>query len=307
MFHRSIETETTARILRAIFADESHFVVHAPLPGGGQFGDEGAANHIRLSTSRGAANLFAWGRASWQESSRPQEHPARQALEAGQAVARLHRLDPARCLFPQQHPDGIDAGAFHTDVLAVGNGRVLLFHELAFVASGHVVEGLVRLLGEELFVVRATSAELPAERAVAAYPFNSQVLTLPDGSMAIVAPVDAREDAASRAFLERVAESGGPVRAVHYVGVRQSMRNGGGPACLRLRVLLTPDEMGALRGHVLLDDALDEALHAWIGRHYRDRLVPDDLADPQLARESMQALDELTGILRLGSLFDFQR
>jgi succinylarginine dihydrolase len=307
MFHRSIEAETTTRVLRTIFADEARFVVHSPLPGGGQFGDEGAANHVRLTTSRGVAHLFAWGRSAWQSVAGPLQHPARQTLEAGQALARLHRLDPARCLFPQQHPEGIDAGAFHTDVLAVGSGSFLMLHELAFLDGAGLLSDLERLLGSEMFVVRASSVELPPDRAVAAYPFNSQVLTLPDGSMAIVAPVDAREDGQSRTFLERVAAGGGPVRAVHYVDVRQSMRNGGGPACLRLRVPLTPAEVGAMRGRVLLDDALDHALKAWVERHYRDRLVPADLADPQLAREGMRALDELTRLMDLGPLYDFQR
>ena len=142
---------------------------------------------------------------------------------------------------------------------------------------------------------------------MAAYPFNSQVLTLPGESMAIVAPEDAREDPRAHAFLERVASSGGPVGAVHYVDVRQSMRNGGGPACLRLRVPLTEEEARALGGNVLFDDGLHDALCAWVDRHYRDRLAAADLADPGLAREGMRALDELTGLLRLGAIYDFQR
>lgn len=307
MFHRAIEAETTTRVLRTIFADPTRFVVHAPLPGGSQFADEGAANHLRLRTSQGTAHLFAWGQAAWRSFDGPSRHPARQTLEASQAIARLHGLGTACCRFPQQHPDGIDAGAFHTDVLAVGNGSFLMLHELAFVDAAGLIEDLRRLLGDELFVVRASVDELPPSSAVSAYPFNSQVVTLPDGSMAIVAPEDSRDDPAARAFLDRVVAAGGPVRAVHYVGVRQSMKNGGGPACLRLRVQLTDVEAGALAGHVLVDDPLEAALRAWVERHYRDRLRPDDLADPALAREGMRALDELTQLLQLGALYDFQR
>ncbi len=213
---------------------------------------------------------------------------------------------PARCLFPQQHPEGIDGGAFHTDVLAVSNGRFLMLHEAAFADGAGLVESLRRALDDELCVVQASREELPVFRAVTAYPFNSQVLTVPDGSKTIVAPVDAREDECARAFLERVVASGGPVRSVHFVDVRQSMRNGGGPACLRLRVPLTDEEVGALAGRVLFDDGLDQALRDWVLRHYRDRLLPQDLADPQLAGEGLRALDELTQILRLGSIYDFQ-
>jgi succinylarginine dihydrolase len=232
-------------------------------------------------------------------------HPARQTRDAALALARLHQLAPARCLFPQQHPDGIDAGAFHTDVLAVGNGNFFMFHELAFFDEADLVSSLRRLLGDELFLIRASSHELPPRSAVAAYPFNSQVFTRADGTMAVVAPEDSREDDHARAFLERVV-SAGPVREVHYVDVRQSMRNGGGPACLRLRVPLTDVESAQLGARVLLDDPLLADLTAWVDRHYRDRLVPDDLCDPALAREGMRALDELTKILRLGAVYDFQ-
>ena len=308
MFHRAIEPPTTTRILRAIFADEARFAVHDPLPGGGQLADEGAANHTRLETSQGAVHLFAWGRCAWGAFAGPRRYPARQTREASQTLARLHRLDPARCLFPQQSPEGIDAGAFHTDVMAVGCGRFFMLHEMAFVDDGKLVDDLRRLLGDELVIVRAASRELPAENAVGAYPFNSQVLALPDGALVIVAPEDAREDPPARTFLERVVAAGGPVRAVHYIDVRQSMQNGGGPACLRLRVPLTDQEIQALGGHVMLvDDALHDALCAWVDRSYRDRLVPQDLADPALHREGMKALDELTQLLKLGSVYDFQR
>jgi succinylarginine dihydrolase len=306
MLHRSIEPPTTTRVLRTIF-NGPRFVVHEPLPGGGQLADEGAANHLRLATSRGAAHVLAWGRRAWGGFVGPRVHPARQTQEACAALVRLHRLDAARCFLPQQHPEGIDAGAFHTDVLAVGNERFLMFHALAFADAPALIGGLRQVLGDELAVVEATNDELPVGRAVAAYPFNSQVVTLPDGSMAIIAPSDSRSDRHARAFLERVVASGGPVKAVHYVDVRQSMRNGGGPACLRLRVPLTVDETAALAGRVILDDVLLAALEGWVDRHYRDRLSPADLADPALARESLTALDELTRILGLGSVYDFQR
>jgi succinylarginine dihydrolase len=307
MFHRAIEADTTTRVLRAIFADEERFVVHDPLPGGGQFADEGAANHTRLATSRGALHMFAWGRQAWADPDGPRRFPARQTREASIALARLHTLEADRCRFPRQHPDGIDAGAFHTDVMAVGNGSFLMLHELAFKESGALVWDLQRILGDELVVVTATEAELPATSAVHAYPFNSQVLTLDDGTMAIVAPEDSREDPLARGFLERVASGGGPVRAVHYLDVRQSMHNGGGPACLRLRVPLEASERAAITANVFFTDDLHATLGAWASRRYRDRLLPGELSDPLLAREAMEGLDELTQILRLGSLYDFQR
>jgi succinylarginine dihydrolase len=307
MFHRAIEADTTHAVLGRIFADAARFAVHAPLPGGGQFSDEGAANHTRLSVpGKLALHLFAWGRSSYRPSSVPARFPARQTLEASEALARLHRLAPGQCLFPQQAPAGIDAGAFHTDVLAVGNDGFLMLHALAFADTEGLLDTLRGRLGSGFSAVLATEAELPAADAVAAYPFNSQVLTLPSGRMAIVAPLEAEERPRTRAFLERVVAEDNPVEAVHYLDVRQSMNNGGGPACLRLRVRLTDAERAAVKARVFYDPPLHDDLSTWIQKHYRDRLAPADLADPALAREGMAALDELTRLLRLGSVYDFQ-
>lgn len=307
MFHRALEAPTTTAVLRAIFSDASRFVVHDALPGGGQFADEGAANHTRLATSRGVVHLFAWGRSALNPMGGPVRHPARQTLEASQSVARLHRLPEDRSLLVRQHPDGIDGGAFHTDVLAVGNGSFLMLHELAFAGWPEVERDLRRLLGDELAIEWVSDAELPMAEAVRTYPFNSQVLTRPDGTMVIVAPADAERSLPARRFLDRVVAGANPVRAVHYLDVRESMDNGGGPACLRLRVVLTEAEHAAIGARVFLDDALADELESWVRRHYRDRLAPDDLADPGLWREGLTALDQLTGLLGLGPVYDFQQ
>jgi len=308
-FHRAIEAEVTERILRVIFADRARFVVHPPLPGGSQFADEGAANHTRLvDTPDGngpAVHLFAWGRTSYGQAAAPR-FPARQTREASEALARLHRLPSERVLFVQQHPDGIDAGAFHTDVLAVGSESFFMMHELAFVDGAGVLAELRQRL-PSLTVEVAARNELPAEDAVSSYAFNSQLLIPQGGSMILLAPVESRDNPRAHAFLERVVASANPVGRVEYVDLRQSMQNGGGPACLRLRVPLSDAEAAALGARVQFSPALDAELVAWVNRHYRDRLVPADLLDPQLARESFRALDELTGILQLGSIYDFQR
>jgi succinylarginine dihydrolase len=307
MFHRAIEAPTTHRVLSSIFHDTAHFEVHAPLPGSGQFADEGAANHTRLFTASGAVHVFAWGRSSYGHHVAPQRYPARQTVEASEAVARLHRLPGNACLFPQQSPEGIDDGAFHTDVLAVGNGALLLFHEKAFADSKSLLSELQGRLGDAFQWVMATERELPAQRAVGTYPFNSQLITLPDGSMAILAPIEAKDEPEARGFLDRVLAEDNPVKTVHYLDVRQSMRNGGGPACLRLRVAMTASERAAISANVFYSDALHQSLAAWVTKHYRETLDPKDLADPSLARETMTALDELTGLLALGPVYDFQR
>ncbi|WP_375170941.1 N-succinylarginine dihydrolase [Marinobacter sp.] len=308
-FHRSIEHRVTGRALKAIFADDSYFAHHPALPSVSHFGDEGAANHTRLCGRYGepGVELFVYGQVAFNEQApAPRKFPARQTLEASQAIARLHGLKDQGVVFAQQNPDAIDAGVFHNDVIAVGNGNTLFYHDMAFLDEARVLADLrARLTGAELDTVRVSSAEVPIEDAVASYLFNSQLLNTADGMMLAV-PGECREIASVSRYLDELVKSGGPITSVEVFDVKQSMRNGGGPACLRLRVVLNDDELSAMHRGVLLTDDLYERLTTWVKGHYRDRLSQEDLADPMLLDEVRKALDELTGILGLGSIYDFQ-
>jgi succinylarginine dihydrolase len=305
MFHRSLEAATTERVFQRIFADTSRFVVHAPLPASETFSDEGAANHSRLETSTGRLHLFAWGR-SPTATTHPERHPARQARKASEAVARLLELPEEVRLFWQQSPQSIDAGAFHADVVAVAAGAFLMLHEQAFLDHQGLLSELRSRLGDEFSVCAASEAELPLSEAVARYPFNSELVTLPDGGISVIAPRESESSPAARRFLERVVSEPNPVREIHYVDVNASMNNGGGPACLRLRVRLQAEEEDALERRVCFSDELDQALVACVTTRYRDRVSADDLADRAFLDECHVALDEITRILGLGSLYDFQ-
>ena len=293
-FHRSIETDTTTAVLRRIFVDENCFVVHAPLPATTALADEGAANHTRLGREYGAAcvELFTYA-------SGPTKFPGRQAQRASEMIARRHGL--ARPVLVQQSPQAIDAGAFHNDVVAVGNRDVLFYHEKAWVGGAACVARL-RDAVPDLKAIEVSEADVPLADAIASYLFNSQLVTLPDGRDALVAPDECRENDRVRAYLER-----GAFGQVYFVDVRQSMRNGGGPACLRLRVVLSEAELAATHPGVMFTDALHGTLQRWVERHYRDELAAADLADPKLLAESRAALDELSGILGLGNVYEFQR
>ncbi|WP_323753651.1 N-succinylarginine dihydrolase [Marinobacter sp.] len=309
-FHRSIEHAVTGRALKAIFQDEQYFAHHSALPSVGHFGDEGAANHTRLCGHYGepGVELFVYGQEAFnQQAPAPVKYPARQTLEASQAVARLHGLADANRVFAQQNPAAIDAGVFHNDVIAVGNGNCLFYHELAFLNEERVLAEIrERLLGAELEAIKVTAQQVPLEDAVSSYLFNSQLLNSPDG-MLLVVPGECREVASVSRYLDELVASDGPITSVEVMDVKQSMRNGGGPACLRLRVVLNDEERHAINQGAVLTDELYARLTTWVETHYRDRLVQQDLADPKLLNEVRQALDELTGILQLGSIYDFQR
>lgn len=306
-FHRAMEAPQTARLLRAIFRDPQHFAVHDALPQVALFGDEGAANHNRLGAAYGerSLQLFVYGRDD-NGGSAPGRYPARQTLQASQAVARLHQLADSQVLFAQQNPQVIDQGVFHNDVIAVSNREVLFCHQQAFVDQPALLATLAHR------VPGFTAIEVPDSRvsvadAVSTYLFNSQLLSRDDGTMLLVLPEESRQHPGVWRYLTELVEQGGPVRELVSFDLRESMQNGGGPACLRLRVVLTPQEQQALNPAVIMNDSLFATLNRWVDRHYRDRLTQADLADPQLLREGREALDELTRLLDLGSVYAFQQ
>lgn len=331
MFHRSIEHPTTARILRAVFSNPARFAVHQALPSSPATGDEGAANHTRLwddtappydpekaaksgtvEDIRSVLHLFVYGAAaSDKTASRPARFPARQTLEASRAAARTLALDPdsVRTLFLQQNPEVIDAGVFHNDVIAVGSGRVLLYHQHAFVDEAAAI-AQVREHLPSLVAVRISAEEVSVEAAVRSYLFNSQLLALAPDRYVLVAPLEAQNDAAVKSAIDRViTDCGNPICEVVYLDVRESMRNGGGPACLRLRVPLTEGDFKAVNPACIMDEQALAGLEQWINTHYPEELTPADLGDPTLLRESRDALDALTrpGLLDLGNIYEFQR
>ena len=307
--HRAIETETTTAVLKQIFHAPGHFRVHDPLPASTDMGDEGAANHTRFCDSfdsRGI-QLFVYGTAGRHDTaSSPQRFPARQTRQASEAVARLHHLDLRLTVFAKQHPKAIDAGVFHNDVIAVGHRNLLFCHASAFDDPSAVYESLRRCSDGGIQIVEVTEEQLSVADAVSTYLFNSQLVTTADGATAIVAPQQCHDHPQVCQLLKSLQQQK-IFQSVHYVDVGQSMNNGGGPACLRLRVVLTPSERAAIAANVFVDDALLESLTRWITRHYRDRISQDDLADPKLLQESYAALDELTGLLDIGPVYRFQR
>lgn len=307
--HRSLEGPQTARALRRLFPDEARFAVHDPLPAQPHFADEGAANHVRLCAEHGApgVNLFVWGREAWGHWDG--KFPARQTREAFEAIQRRHGA--ARAVFPRQGRAAIEGGAFHNDVVCVGTRECLFFHVRAFEDRAGM-EREVRAAAEGLFepaFVEVSEADLPMADLVASYLFNSQLLVIPgDDRLVLLAPAETRDNPRAFAVAESLASSNGPIGRVEYVDVRQSMRNGGGPACLRLRVALTDAELAATNPAQRFTPALHATLADWVRRRYRDRLAPADLADPDLLVESREALDELSQILDLGDdFYPFQR
>lgn len=291
MPHRSQEWPDTVRQLQLAFADPEHFRVHDAVPP--CFGDEGAANHMRMCASHDAPGLeiFVYGRSGG-------AFPARQHEQASRAVARLNRLPAERALFVEQAPEAIAAGAFHNDVVAVANERVLFTHEQAFADPEGTYAAIRAKLPEAEIVVVPASAVSLAD-AISSYLFNAQLLTLPDGEMALVIPSEAWEHPRVRAWLDGMLAGNGPIRQVLPVDVRQSMANGGGPACLRLRVVA---DLAAVDPRFMLDVAKASRIEAVIAAHWPESIHPDQIGTPALARAVTTARVALLEELQLTEL-----
>lgn len=308
MLHRALEAPTTARALRALMKNTERFAIDDALAA--NFADEGAANHMRLSAGPNAPGVeaFVYGRKMDESVT---GFPARQTLEASRAIARAHRLTPERCVFIRQARGAIDAGAFHNDVVAVAHETTLFFHERAFEDRAEALAS-IRQAARGLFdpnFVEVSEADVPLADAVSSYLFNSQLVHRPGADrLTLIAPEEVRAIASTRSYAEKLIEANGPIGEILYVDVRESMRNGGGPACLRLRIEMNDAERTAAAQGFFWSDDLDKKLTAWIERHYRETLAPDDLRDPALIAETHAALDALTQILPLGGgFYDFQR
>lgn len=310
MYHRSVEHETTGAVLRAYFPEGDHFAHHPGLPGGTHMGDEGAANHNRFCADYGdeGVALYVYGRSAF-DVAKDLTFPGRQTLEASEAIARQHGLKNGRALFIRQNPAAINAGAFHNDVVAVSNRNVFFYHEQAF-EDPAAMQSMLRDAAPEIDFefVEVPAAKVPLGDAVTSYLFNSQLISVPgEDKMRLILPVEVEETASTHAYVQEMLGSNGPIGAADYLDVRQSMRNGGGPACLRLRVALSDEQLGAMGANAVLDDALVARLESWAKKHYRDRVEANDLGDPKLMEECFAALDDLTQILELGSIYDFQQ
>ena len=304
MLHRSIEHPDTTATLISLFDNEDHFAVHSALPMHPDFADEGAANHVRLCAEHGAAGveLFVFGRLAGENAA---GFPARQSRLASESIVRGHGLDTSRSVLLRQSIDAIDAGAFHNDVVCVGALDTLFFHEMAFQDTKSALAA-IRQAAEGLFELKPVmvpDAEVPISDAIRSYLFNSQLVQMPgEDRLVLVAPTETQEMESSRVFCEKMVSGNGPIGRVEYVDVRQSMRNGGGPACLRLRVVMTEAEVNACHQGVLLDEEAIDELQDVVRATYRDRLAPSDLADPVFADECRAAREQLLAVLDLESL-----
>lgn len=304
-FHRSIETDYTSKILRKIF-DSPYFSLHASLVS--TLSDEGAANHVRLCPKHGlpGIELFVYGTFAEQpEETKSRKFPARQSLEASKTVIALHKLNSSAVVMAQQSPRAIDAGVFHNDVISTGNENFFVFHEEAFANSAMVIEELKnsykKTTGKDLICQELKSVDLSLEDAVTSYLFNSQIITLPNTEkMILLAPREAEQNPRSKKIIDSIlADKTNPLAEVYFFDLNESMKNGGGPACLRLRVVMSELEIQSCNQAFFFSDALCERLGNWIETYYPDSLRQENLLQEEFLLRMDRAFAEL------GTIFNY--
>ncbi|MCB1180601.1 MAG: N-succinylarginine dihydrolase [Chlamydiia bacterium] len=294
--HRHEEWKSHYHFFERFLPKRTPFALHTPLPSTMDFRDEGSANHIRFSSSKGGVHLFVYGEGKKQ---RPNVFIARQTLNAQEAVARRHHLDPKACLFVQQNPYAVDQGVFHNDLIAFGKNNLFVTHQHAFLDQKKVLSILEKKIEKicqcELSLFEIKESEFSLEEAIKTYFFNSQLIKLPDAAgFALLVPQAAFVHPKVKKILERL-----PITKVISTPVFESLMGGGGPACLRLELSFTPEELALTNSHFYLNDFLYEKLVKWIETYYREQIKWEDLADFALVEEGRAALAALRAILTL--------
>lgn len=305
-FHRTIEVPQRAYLFKNLFKDSSFFRVHPPLKASSMLADEGAANHTRLCPNHASQGLhfFVYGRIGLQDRlvNTKQFYP-RQTLEASQAIARFHQIPPSHTFFAEQNPEAIDHGVFHNDVICFGNENMLLYHEKAFVNTESVIGELKELyyniFKQQLICIQVPDAKISLQEAVKTYFFNSQLITLSNHKKILIIPQECERSQVIAPFIKELQHNYPEIESVQSFDLSQSMRNGGGPACLRLRIVLTDEEIATLPPSIFMNDKLHQRIEELINTHYRDQLYPSELSQISLLNESRIALQKLYKILDL--------
>ena len=306
MQHRRIEANFTYQQLKLIF-NSSHFKIHKPIESSNLMSDEGAANHIRISNShlKKGIQIFVYGRDSSQESS---NFVARQSKAASKYIANSHKLDMEQTFFLKQNMKAINSGSFHNDIVSLSTENVFIFHEEAFNDSKNEIQKIRSAFKaeDECFFIEILKNDIPLDILVNSYLLNSQLVRNPSGDMTFIMPIEVKNYPECTEWLAMIKENS-PIKDFKYIDIKQSMMNGGGPACLRFKIVVNENEFNNINPNFLLTPVLIKKLESLIKNSYRDTLEIRDLADPELINESYTILDNLTQIFKTGSIYNFQK
>jgi len=300
--HRGQEASERRDQLRTMFAPISNSQVHEPLPSVVSLRDEGAANHMRLCGLNGqkAVHVFVHGPI------RGTKFMSRQTELASRRVANCLHLRNEDCVFVQQTQLAIDAGVFHNDVIAMSHRNLMIYHEHAFAGSESTVEMIrekfIAKTGLPLIALGVSESELALQEAVRTYLFNSQLVSLDSQNqkqgMELICPSQCEASKTVQALIKRwIHDDANPIQSVRFLPLNQSMRNGGGPACLRLRATLSPEQVKSLSTTFRTNDSRIARLNAIVKHEYPASLHYSDLARLDFAEHATTTTQAIASIV----------
>lgn len=301
--HRSIESEERYQQLRSLFANVPRVSVQPALLGCAPLRDEGAANVMRLCSPSGSEGcyVFVYGSDDGpNDLQQARRRPPRQCMLASQLVAQSLQIASDRCIFVQQTPEAIDAGVFHNDVIATSHENLLLYHEQAFVDGvafiNQLHEQFSKRTNESLLAIQIQASELSLAEAVSTYLFNSQIVTQSDGSWRMICPSACQVSESVQSFLARLQRAVPRLKQIDYVHLQQSMANGGGPACLRLRVILDEEQIRQLPKSSIVTEDAAHRLQSIIESEYPTHVTMSDLMRLDFASHAEHIANQIANV-----------
>jgi succinylarginine dihydrolase len=281
-FHRQLEAEARFVQLQYIF-QKGDVVIHPPVNYRG-FEDEGAANHTRLEgPESGPLHIFVHG-----------GRHGRQQLEAQKCWVRQSGLVDDRVLYLEQSQTALEGGVFHNDVIATGHGQHYFIHEKAYTEESLDQLHSVFNAKGDLILLITSQRDLDLSASVSTYLYNSQIIEKPNGHLSLLLPREC-----DRPDVQGVLKSWQRVKPMdeHFMDLGESMMNGGGPACLRWRCLITEQQFQACHYGVQLTASLFQDLGEWILCHYPEHHRWEDLQASFWWKNEARAFEELSMIL----------
>ncbi len=293
-FHRHLDVDGYRDFLHQLFLNDELFQIYDPLPV--VYTDEGMANTIRLSGGNELGlYLHVYGKTLSQRFTRT--FPARQTKEAFDRICYTHKRQDSMDI--QQSPFAIDAGVFHNDVIAFGSHNLLVLHEHAFDNQVDVLNSITdryqSKYGEPLHVYEVSNEVLSLDEAVHTYFFNSQLILVEKNTFHLLIPSRAMSHSGVKKSLKRLSKLKGLSITVHEVSCEESIKNGGGPACLRFFSVLNKAEHKAINSKFLLTDEMYEQWFQFIQTHYPDTLSFDDLKDFSVMKPLLDLFSKMPG------------
>ena len=293
--HRRVEVAQNLILLNYAFFTKQ-FKVHPPLSH--RFRDEGAANHMQFSTDghSKSLHLFVYNRSKSGDEDKYLPFPLRQSYEASRSLAKAMNIPETQTLICRQLATSVQKGVFHHDVVGMSHQDVLIIHELALEDQDHTLQLLQtmsqNILKKKLTIIQVSSEQLSLKEALDTYFFNSQFIKDQDGNVHLICAQQCNNHPKVSLLVDDLIAQK-VIEKVHYISLSESMMNGGGPACLRLRLPLTSKEFSNIPNCFKFSDEKYQEMVHFVHQFYPNQVRLADFIQINFLKKMNQLFDGL--------------